>query len=70
MRDKSESLGSFSRSRISNHVGQLRRLSDVQKLRIGEEFGQRNEILTRKAQRKIAKDVIRSFRKKQTDSLW
>ena len=49
-------------------VGQLRRLSDVQKLGIGEESGQRYELLARKAQRKIANDVIRSFRKKQTDS--
>ena len=68
MHGQSESLGAFRRSSVGNHVGQLRHTNNVQKLSVGEEFGQRDQFLPGKAERKIANDVIRSFREKEADA--
>lgn len=70
MDGQAEPLGAFRRSSIGNHVGQLRRLSNVQKLSIGEKFWQRDQFFPREAQRKITNDVIRSFREKEADATW
>jgi len=67
--DQSESLDALRRSSIGNHLGQLRRSGNVQKLGIGEKFGQRDQLLPGKAQRKIANDVIRCFREKEADAM-
>ena len=63
-------MARFAEAHIGNHVGQLRCLSNVQKLSIGEKFGQRDEFLSRKAQCKIANDVISSFRENEANAMW
>ncbi len=69
MDGQSEPLGAFRRSFIGNHVGQLRHMNNVQKLSVGEEFGQRDQFLPRKAQRQIANDAIRALGEDEADAI-